>query len=190
MIGRLRGTLVARSPAGVTVDVIGVGYEVQVSPRTQATLPGVGDEVVIHTHLHGREDGLTLYGFGSEVERNLFRVLITATGVGPKLGLAILGSLSVVEIRRAIASEDADVLTVAPGVGKRLAQKIVLELKPKLEDDEADVLESSGAGGQLRQALESLGYNASEIRQAVADIDGLAPVSDQLRAALQVLGKR
>lgn len=188
MIGRLRGILAGRSPSSITIDVGGVGYEVMTSPRTQASLPGLGEEAVVHTHLQGREDGITLFGFASEGERDLFRVLITASGVGPKLGLAILGSLSPSEVRRAISGEDVEALTVAPGVGKRLAQKIVLELKPKLEDEEASVVD--GSGSQLRQALEGLGYNANEIRAALSDLDRELPVAEQLRAALQTLGRR
>jgi Holliday junction DNA helicase RuvA len=146
--------------------------------------------MVIHTHLHGREDGLLLYGFATEAERNLFRVLLTASGVGPKVALSVLGSMSATEFRRAIAAEDVDALTVVPGVGKRSAQKLVLELKPKLEDVEADVLEGTGASHQLRQALESLGYNANEIREATGAVDPGAPVAEQIRAALLVLSRR
>lgn len=195
MIGRLRGTLAGRSTvsvkeSGILIDVAGVGYEVLVSPRTQAELPGTGEEIVVHTHLHGREDGITLYGFPSEAERNLFRVLITATGVGPKLALAILGSMTVAEVRRAVAAEDVDALTVVPGVGKRSAQKLVLELKPKLEDSEADVIEGTGANAQLRQALESLGYSNLEIREVSSTVDHSLPVAEQIRAALQALSRR
>ena len=190
MIGRLRGTLAGRSPTAILIDVAGVGYEVLVTPRTQAELPGTGEEIVVHTHLHGREDGIALYGFPSEAERNLFRVLITATGVGPKLALAILGTMTVVEVRRAVAAEDVDALTVVPGVGKRSAQKLVLELKPKLEDSEADVIEGSGANAQLRQALESLGYTSVEIRDVSSSVDHSLPVAEQIRAALQALSRR
>ena len=190
MIGRLGGMLAGRSPSSILLDVNGVGYEIQVSPRTHAELPGTGQEIVIHTHLHGREDGLILYGFATEPERNLFRVLLTASGVGPKVALSILGSMSVAQIRRAIATEDVDALTMVPGVGKRSAQKLVLELKPKLEDTEADVLDGTGAFTQLRQALESLGYNANEIREATGAVDQGAPVAEQIRAALLVLSRR
>lgn len=188
MIGRLRGTLVGRSRIGITVDVAGVGYEIITTPRTQSDLPGIGEEVVIHTHLHGREDGITLYGFGSEAERDLFRVLITASGLGPKLGQAILGALSVTEVRKAIATEDVDALVVVPGVGRRSAQKIVLELKPKLEEEEASVV--TGSGGELRQALEGLGYTATEIRGAIAEVDRNLSVLEQIRSALQLLSRR
>ena len=190
MIGRLRGTLAGRTSAALLIDVAGVGYEVLVSPRTQAELPRTGEEIVVHTHLHGREDGILLYGFPSEAERNLFRVLITATGVGPKLALAILGTMTVAEVRRAIAAEDVDAITIVPGVGKRSAQKLVLELKPKLEDSEADVIDATGATAQLRQALESLGYTGVEIRDASSTVDHSLPVAEQIRAALQALSRR
>ena len=190
MIGRLRGTLAGRSQTAIVIDVGGVGYEVLVSPRTQAELPGTGEEIVVHTHLHGREDGIWLYGFPSEAERSLFRVLLSATGVGPKLALAILGAMTVTEIRRAIATEDVGALTVVPGVGKRGAQKLVLELKPKLEDSEADVIEGTGASAQLRQALESLGYTTIEIREVSSTVDHSLPVAEQIRAALQALSRR
>ena len=167
-----------------------MGYEVLVSPRTQAELPRTGEEIVVHTHLHGREDGITLYGFPSEAERNLFRVLITATGVGPKLALAILGTMTVAEVRRAVAAEDVDALTVVPGVGKRSAQKLVLELKPKLEDSEADVIDGTGGHAQLRQALESLGYTGSRSGRFRPQSINPLPVAEQIRAALQALSRR
>ena len=190
MIGRLRGTLTGRTSTALLIDVAGVGYEVLVSPRTQAELPRTGEEIVVHTHLQGREDGILLYGFPSEAERNLFRVLITATGVGPKLALAILGTMTVAEVRRAIAAEDIDAITIVPGVGKRSAQKLVLELKPKLEDSEADVFDATGPTAQLRQALESLGYTGVEIRDASSTVDHSLPVAEQIRAALQALSRR
>ena len=189
MIGRLRGTLVGRTAEAVTIDVGGVGYEVFTTPRTQGDLPGIGEDLVIHTHLNVREDALTLFGFVSEAERNLFRILITASGVGPKVGLAIIASMSVSEIRRAIVTEDFDALTIVPGVGKRSAQKLVIELKPKLEGGEAEVLVGSGSA-MLRQALEGLGYSPSEVRDAVASADVSLPVAEQIRTALQTLGRK
>ncbi|MGB7859373.1 MAG: Holliday junction branch migration protein RuvA, partial [Acidimicrobiia bacterium] len=136
MIGRLRGMLVSQREATVTIDVNGVGYEATMTPREVAALPGIGEEVVIHTHTHVREDELRLYGFGTESDRELFRVLIGASGVGPKVGMAMLGAIPAEEIVRAIVTEDPDALTLAPGVGKRGAQKIVLELGPKLAGHE------------------------------------------------------
>ncbi|MGH8928739.1 MAG: Holliday junction branch migration protein RuvA [Acidimicrobiia bacterium] len=190
MIGRLRGMLVGRAPNAIVVDVGGVGYEVLVSPRTQVELPATGEEIVVHTHLHGRDDGIALYGFPTEAERNLFRILMSASGVGPKLALAMLGVLSVNDIRRAVATDDVDALTVVPGVGKRSAQKMMLELKPRLEDVEADVVEGTGAAVPLRQALESLGYTSSEIREVSTTIDHGLPVAEQIRSALQMLSRR
>ncbi|HEY7564140.1 MAG TPA: Holliday junction branch migration protein RuvA [Acidimicrobiia bacterium] len=190
MIGRLRGVLVGRSTTAVVVDVQGTGYEIQVTPRTQGSLPGIGEEIVLHTHLHVRDDALILYGFGSESERDLFRVLITASGVGPRLGQSILASLTVSEVRRAIAAEDVDALTIVPGVGKRSAQKIVLELKPKLEEAEADVIDPGGSTASVRQALEGLGYTAPEIREVLGSIDSGASIAEQIRSALQALSRR
>lgn len=190
MIGRLRGTMVARGPGSIVIDVSGVGYEVMVTPRTQVELPGIGEEVVVHTHLHGREDGITLFGFGHEAERDLFRILLTASGVGPKLAQGMLGSLTVTEIRRAVAAEDVDALTIVPGVGKRSAQKLVLELKPKMENVEATVLEGTAAASQVRQALETLGYTPAEIRDVAPSLDFEAPVTIQIREALRLLGRR
>jgi len=190
MIGRIRGTLAGRGAGSILIDVAGVGYEVVVTPRTQADLPGIGEEVVIHTHLHGREDGITLYGFGGESERDLFRVLITASGVGPKLAQGILGSLTVTDIRRAVANEDVDALTIAPGVGKRSAQKLVLELKPKLEQTEALVVDGNSSGSQVRQALESLGYSPAEVREVAPTLDIESPVPAQIKEALRLLGRR
>jgi Holliday junction DNA helicase RuvA len=190
MIGRLRGTLVGRSSGAIVIDVSGVGYEVMVTPRTQAELPGLGEEVVIHTHLQGREDGITLYGFPTEGDRDLFRVLLTASGVGPKLALGILGALTATEIRRAVATEDVDALTVAPGVGKRSAQKLVLELKPKMENVEATVLGTASTSSQVRQALEALGYTPAEIREIATSLDVESPIQVQIKEALRLLGRR
>lgn len=190
MIGRLRGTLVALRPTAVVLDVAGVGYEVVVTPRSVAELPTVGEEVVLHTHLVVREDALVLHGFGSEAERDLFRVLLTASGVGPKVAMATLGALQPDEFRRAIAAEDVDTLTMVPGIGKRGAQKMVLELKPKLTSIEVDSVVGSSPVAQVRDALEGLGYQTAEIREVMDHIDGDAPVSEQLRQALRSLGRQ
>ncbi len=187
MIGRLRGLLSAMGEAGVLVDVAGVGYEAAMTPSDMATLPGIGEEIVIHTHQHVREDEIKLFGFSHEADRDLFRILLTASGVGPKVGLSMLASMTGHEIVQAITSEDPDALTVAPGVGKRGAQKIVLELGPKLAGKTAEVVGSSGLGG-VRRALEGLGYTTAEINEVIADIDQSAPIESQVKAALQRLG--
>lgn len=188
MIGRIRGVLVSTRETTVCVDVGGVGYEILITPRDLVSLPGVGEEIVIHTHTHVREDDISLYGFVAEADREMFRVLITASGVGPRLAMALLGSLTSAELIRAIVSEDPDALTVAPGVGKRGAQKMVLELAPKLSGREVDV--SGGDMGSVRQALEGLGYSTAEINEVVSGIDPDEPLAEQIKTALQIMGRR
>ncbi len=188
MIGRLRGMLVSNRAGVVCIDVNGVGYEVVMTPRDVATLPGIGEEIVVHTHTHVREDEMSLYGFGSEGDRDLFRILLTASGVGPKVAQAMLASLDAQQIILAIVNEDPDALTVAPGVGKRGAQKIVLELGPKLAGREIEVV----GGGDLvsvRHALESLGYSTAEINGVVNVLNPDDPVEVQVKTALQQLGR-
>lgn len=187
MIGRLRGRVAAVEGERVVLDVGGIGYEINVSPKTVAGLGQVGDEALVFTHLHVREDALVLFGFPTVADRELFRVLLAAQGVGPKVALAMLGVFSADALTRAVAAEDVDALTQVPGIGKRTAQKIVLDLKPRLADLEADVVD--GGGAQVRQALEQLGYTAAEIRDAVAGIEPSLPIAEQIRAALKALGR-
>lgn len=189
MIGRLTGVLVSSKESGILIDVNGVGYEVAMTPRDLAGLPGIGEEIVVHTHTHVREDDISVYGFASEPDRELFRILLSAGGVGPKVGLALLASMTAEEIVRAITGEDPDALTIAPGVGKRGAQKIVLELGPKLAGREAEVVGSHSLGG-VRQALEGLGYSTAEINSVVADLNPNDTIENQVKAALQRLGNR
>lgn len=190
MIGRLRGMLASNRGMTVCIDVNGVGYEVGMTPRDLATLPGVGEEIVVHTHTHVREDEISLYGFAAEGDRELFRVLLTASGVGPKVAQSMLASLRAEEIVAAIVNEDPDALTVTPGVGKRGAQKIVLELGPKLAGHEIEVVGGAGDLVSVRQALEGLGYSTVEINGVVKDLDPGAPIESQLKTALQRLGRR
>lgn len=188
MIGRLRGMLVSNRGGSVCIDVNGIGYEVGMTPRDLASLPGIGEEIVVHTHTHVREDDISLYGFASEGDRELFRVLLTASGVGPKVAQSMLASMSAEDIVMAIVNEDPEALTVAPGVGKRGAQKIVLELGPKLAGREIEVV----GGGDLvsvRQALEGLGYSTAEINGVVNELDPDDPIEKQIKHALQQLGK-
>lgn len=188
MIGRLRGMLAASRGDVVLIDVNGVGYEIRMTPRDVAALPGVGEEIVVHTHTHVREDDLSLYGFALESDRELFRVLLSASGVGPKVAQSMLAALNGEQIVLAIVNEDPDALTVAPGVGKRGAQKIVLELGPKLAGREIEVV----GGGDLvsvRHALEGLGYSTAEINGVVGGLNPDDPIETQIKAALQQLGK-
>ena len=170
MIARLRGVLASVAPV-VVVDVGGVGYQVALTPQAVSDLPPVGEEVVVHTHLHVREDEMSLYGFLSSAERDLFRILITTSGVGPKVAMSLLSTLRPDQLRRAIVTEDAGALATAPGVGKRSAQRLILELRPKLADSEADVVEGTGTA-QVRMALEQLGYRPDEINEVLATTMG------------------
>jgi holliday junction DNA helicase RuvA len=189
VIGRIRGVLVSTGGTAICVDVGGVGYEVQMTPRDLVSLPGVGEEIVVHTHTHVREDEISLYGFVSDRDREMFRVLITASGVGPRVAMSLLGAMTSTELLRAVVGEDPDALTVAPGVGKRGAQKIVLELAPKLSGRDVDL---TGAGGMasVRQALEGLGYSAGEINEVMSEVDPDDPLDAQIKTALQALGRR
>ncbi|HEY6627390.1 MAG TPA: Holliday junction branch migration protein RuvA [Acidimicrobiia bacterium] len=189
MIGRLRGTLVSKRGEVVCLEVGGVGYDVTMTPRSLATLPGIGEEVVIHTHTHVREDELSLFGFVSEPDRDLFKILLGAAGVGPKLALAMTATLSHDEIIRAIVTEDSDALTAVPGVGKRGAQRIVLELAPKLTGKDAEIV-GSPATVTVRQALEGLGYSTEEINGVMPELDPGATIELQITTALRALGRR
>lgn len=188
MIGRLRGVLVSSRETGITIDVAGVGYEVSMTTRDLASLPGIGEEIVVHTHTHVREDEISLFGFAVEGDRELFRILLGASGVGPKVAMALLASMTSNEIVRAITGEDPDALTIAPGVGKRGAQKIVLELAEKLSGRETEIVGGHALGG-VRQALEGLGYSTAEINGVLKDLDPNQPIQDQVKSALQRLAK-
>ena len=190
MIGRLRGVVAEKSPAGVLLDVAGVGYEMAVPPRALVELPGIGDEAVLHTHLHVREDAMALFGFSTEDQRDLFRLLLGITGVGPKVALAILGTMTPDDLRRAVLTDDAAALTAVPGIGKRSAQKLLLELRPKLELPDAELAPSNSPLAEVRSALEGLGYQGDEIRLALAELPDSDEVEALLRRALQTLGRR
>lgn len=190
MIGRLRGLLAAKLTDRVVLDVGGVGYEVAVTPRGLVDLPGVGEEAVLHTHLYVREDQMALYGFPAEDQRSLFRLLLGVSGVGPRVALAILATLSVDEVRRAVVTDDADALTLVPGIGKRSAQKLLLELRPKLDLPATELPSGGSVVAEVRDALDGLGYQPAEIREALRSVPDDLPVADMLRLALQELGRR
>ena len=188
MIGRLTGTIVETSHESVVLDVGGVGYLIAITPRTMADLPGVGEEVVLHTHLHVREDQLALFGFDSAADKDLFGLLLGVSGVGPKVAMAILGTMTYDQLSIAVASDDIGALTAVPGIGKRSAQKLLLELKPKM-----DILEgvsmTTGPIAEVREALEVLGYGPDEIRGTLADMPPRLTVEEMVRRSLQQLGK-
>ena len=189
MIGQLRGSLASVRGETVIIDVAGVGYEVAVTSRTFLELPSLGSEIVLHTHLHVREDQMALFGFTAADDRNLFRLLLGTSGIGPKVGLAILATMSADDLRRVVATDDVAALTSVPGIGKRTAQKLLLELRPKLEVPDGD-LQLSGPLSEVRSALEGLGYQSEEITVALRDLPPDLPVAEMLRESLRALGKR
>lgn len=189
MIGRLRGEVVDRGTDRILLDVGGVGYEVAVTPNTISALPGAGQPTVVFTHLHVREDVMALYGFSGADERNIFQILIGVSGVGPKLALAVLGTFGPDELRNIVVAEDVGALTAVPGIGQRSAQKLLLELRPKLDLPDSP-LQSSSALAEVREALEALGYQSTEIREVLRDLPGDGSVEDTLRSALQELGRQ
>ena len=189
MIGRLRGDVAEKGADWVLLDVAGVGYEVAVTPDTIGALPNAGQPAVLHTHLHVREDLMALYGFASADERNLFQILIGVSGVGPKLALAVLATLGPSNLRNVVLTEDVGALTAVPGIGQRSAQKLLLELRPKLDLPDT-ALQPGGSLAEVREALETLGYQSAEIRDVLRDLPADGTVEDSLRTALQELGKQ
>jgi len=190
VIGRLRGTVAAKGTEGLLLEAGGVGFEVVMAPRGLGELPALGETAVVHTHLHLREDQVALYGFPTAEERDLFRILLGATGVGPRLALALLGTLRPSDLRRAIVTADADALAVVPGVGKRTAQRIILDLRARLEMPDLEELPGAGSLAEVRLALEGLGYQAAEIREALEGLPAEGETGVLLRSALQRLGRR
>lgn len=191
MIGQLKGRLAAKHPPQVVVDVGGIGYEVDVPMSTFYGLPATGEPVTLHTHLVVREDAHTLYGFGTLDERTAFRQLIRISGVGARTALAVLSGLSVAELAQAVATQEAARLTKVPGIGKKTAERLLLELKGKLAEalPGAGGERASGATADILNALVALGYSEKE---AAAAVRGLAPgvtVAEGIRAALKALAK-
>ncbi len=180
MISRLRGTVVVRTPAGLVLDVGGVGYLVAATPRVTAR---VGEEATVETHLHVREDALQLYGFASADERELFELLLGVSGIGPKVALAIVSGSPPAELRRAIARDDLARFEAIPGIGRKTAQRVVMELKDKL----AEPASSGSPGGGLlaRDALVELGWSVVDADRVLADVDEALSVEEQVRAALK-----
>ncbi len=193
MIGSVRGSVLERSATGeALIDVGGVGYRVLVPLRAVPELDP-GAPAFLFTHLHVREDALVLYGFPTRDERDTFETLIGASGVGPKLALAILSVHPPGALRRALLDDDLDALTLVPGVGKRTAQRLMVELKARLEVPELEIagpVSGSGAGparAEVRDALTGLGYAADEVREVMAQLPDDGSVEAMLREALKLL---
>ena len=181
MIAQLRGRPVARTPEGLVLDVGGVGYLVAATPGAARKADGA-EEVTIQTYLHVREDALQLYGFADRSERELFIQLLGVTGIGPKVALAVVSGSPAAELRRAIAREDAARFQAIPGIGRKTAERIVLELKSAVTAvADVGVAEADDA----RAALVELGYSLVDAESALADVDPDLPVEERVRLALR-----
>ena len=176
MIGHLRGRLVRKAPPALIVDVNGVGYELEAPMSTFYRLPELGAEVELHTHLVVREDAHLLYGFATEDERELFLALISVSGVGPKVAMAVLSGGSTGELLRALASGDAKRFQAVPGIGKRTAERIIVELREKiageLDEGVAPVAGEGGAREEAREGLIGLGYTPLEAERLLGSASG------------------
>ena len=186
MISRLRGQLAGRTPDGFVLDVNGVGYLLAATPGAVRAVEGGGDAVV-ETYLHVREDTLQLYGFADAAERQLFLQLLTVAGIGPKVALAIVSGSPTADLRRAIVLQDTARFQAIPGVGKKTAERIVLELKEKLGDEPVPISAAAGSSAHTtaRDALVELGYSVVEAEQALAQVDPDLPAEDRVRLALR-----
>jgi Holliday junction DNA helicase RuvA len=191
MIGRLTGLLAEKSPPLVLVDVNGVGYEVDVPMSTFYNLPGLGERVTLLTHFVVREDAQQLFGFLSAEERATFRQLVKISGVGPRTALSILSGLSVSELAQAVSAQEPGRLVKVPGIGKKTAERLLLELKGKLGPDLAGPAAhvASDAQADIVQALMALGYNEKEAAAALKALPPDVGVSDGIKLALKALAR-
>jgi Holliday junction DNA helicase RuvA len=191
MIGRIQGILAEKHPPQIVVLCGGVGYELDVPMSTFYALPRTGEEVSLLTHLVVREDAHLLYGFSTAAERSAFRQLLKISGVGPKVALSVLSGLSVDDLASAVASQDAARLTKVPGVGKKTAERLVLELRDKLPMavSVAHADSPSAASADVLNALLGLGYNEREAQAAVKQLPAELALPDAIRQALKHLAK-
>lgn len=192
MIGRLTGILLVKQPPQVVLDVQGVGYEIDVPMSTFFDLPAIGEQTTFFTHLLVREDAHLLFGFATETERQAFRQLVRISGVGARTALALLSGMSVADLQHAVESDDSSRFVKIPGIGKKTAERLLLELRGKLDGDEphsAPAVAVSDQTGDIINALLSLGYNAKEANWAVKQIPSETTVADGIRQALQRLSK-
>jgi Holliday junction DNA helicase RuvA len=193
VIGRLTGMLLEKNPPQVLVDVNGVGYEVEVPMSTFYNLPPTGERVTLHTQFIVREDAQLLYGFASDRERATFRLLLKVNGIGAKSALGILSGLSVEDLAQAIALQEASLLTRIPGIGKKTAERLLLELKDKLGFEATTVsaggASAANAGHDTLNALLALGYNEREALAAVKQLPPDISVSEGIRQSLKALSR-
>lgn len=192
MIERLQGTIVSKGADGVVLSVSGVGFLMEVSSVTLRDVPSVGEDVLLYTHLHVREDVLQLFGFSTDEERELFRLLLSVSKIGPRLALAVLSIRRPPELKKALANGDVALLASVPGIGRKTAERIILELREKMGDAGSAGAGVAGeqAGGVpdsfmlARSALVELGYSVLEADRLLAPLDPALPVEDLVRKAL------
>ena len=190
MIGRLTGMLLEKNPPQILLEAGGVGYEVEVPMSTFYNLPATGERVTLYTHLQVREDAHLLYGFGSEAERRAFRQLLKISSVGARTALAVLSGLSVAELIEAVTIQETGRLVKIPGIGKKTAERLLLELKDKLGSDlGVAVNRAAPASSDVLRALLGLGYSEKEALHAVKQLPDGQSVSDGIRQALKLLAK-
>lgn len=188
MIASLKGTVIELTTGKAILDVGGVGYLIHV-PTSMESSVAVGSIVQLHTHLAVREDSMTLYGFETVNDREVFEHLISVSGIGPRLGLAILSSYEADEVIGAIHGDKPEVFSSVSGIGKKNAQRIIIDLKNKLPALDAYTMVTVKGESELQSALIGLGYTADEAKGAAHDIDASLPLSDQIKRALAILAK-
>lgn len=191
MIGRIQGTLIANNPPRIIVDCHGVGYEIDVPMSTLYQMPSIGQTVTLLTHFVVREDAQQLFGFATEQERESFRALIKISGVGARTALSLLSGMSVQELAQAVTLQESARLTKVPGIGKKTAERLLLELKGKLGADIGSVSSQAEPDSQVEilQALTALGYSDKEAQTALKHVPSDTSVSDGIRLALKALSK-
>jgi Holliday junction DNA helicase RuvA len=196
MIGHIRGRLIRKSPPALIVDVNGVGYELEAPMSTFYRLPEVGSEVELHTHLVVREDAHLLYGFATEVERRLFRDLLRVTGIGPKIGLALLSGIDVDTFLRCVEAQDVDALTRIPGIGRKTAERLLIEMRDRIQalgqlrSASRPVDADAGARVEAYAALVALGYRPVEATRLLKSVESEgAGTEDLIRRALQAAAR-
>ena len=192
MIGRLSGVLLEKNPPQILVDVRGVAYEVDVPMSTFYNLPQIGAEVALHTHLVVREDAHLLFGFASEAERAAFRQLLRISGIGARTALSVLSGLSVSDLQQAVSTQDSGRLVKIPGIGKKTAERLLLELRDKLPAATASAhpdARRAAPGSDVLNALSALGYSDKEAAWSVKQIEPSLPVGEAIRQCLRLLSK-
>jgi len=191
MIGRLTGILLEKNPPQITLDVAGVGYEIDVPMSTFYNLPATGERVALHTHLVVREDAHQLFGFATEAERAAFRQLLKISGIGARTALALLSGLSVAELSQAVAAQETGRLTKIPGIGKKTAERLLLELRDRMKGivAVAPAAAAVSPSSDILNALLSLGHNEREAQAALKALPADVSVADGIRQALKSLSK-